>query len=101
MQTQFQYVTEQAKKYNQFVEQPATLLKAVNEIPQNIIEDIYKEYGDPENNFQPVNLLRAEIARELMNGVTINENLVEDIQEKIRNKEQAIFRIYQKLFLMN
>lgn len=99
MQTQFQYITEQAKKYKQFADQPATLFKAINEIPLTIVEDIHKEYGDPESNFQPVNLLRAEVARQLMNGVTINENLVEEIKEKIRNKELTYFPHLPKAFL--
>jgi 5-methylcytosine-specific restriction protein B len=99
MQTQFQYITEQAKKYRQVADQPATLFKAINEIPQTIVEDIHKEYGDPESNFQPVNLLRAEIARQLMDGVTINENLVEEIKEKIRNKELTYFPHLRKAFL--
>ena len=99
MQTQFQYITEQAKKYRQVADQPATLFKAINEIPQTIVEDIHKEYGDPESNFQPVNLLRAEVARQLMNGVTINENLVEEIKEKIRTKELTYFSHLSKTFL--
>jgi hypothetical protein len=32
-------------------------------LPKNIVEEIYKEYGDPDRDFKPVNLLRAEIAR--------------------------------------
>lgn len=47
MQTQFQYITELAKKYRQIANQPATFLKAINEIPLTIVEDIHKENGDP------------------------------------------------------
>lgn len=99
MLTQFQYITEQAKKYRQVADQPATLFKAINEIPQIIVEDIHKEYGDPDSNFQLVNLLRSEIARHLMNGVTINENLFEEIKGKIRNKELTYFPNLPKAFL--
>jgi len=99
MQTQFQYIIEQAKKYSQIAEHPALLFKTINEIPQNIVGDIYKEYNDPDSNFQPVNLLRAEIARQLMNSVEINEDLVEEIKEKIRNKELTYFKHLPKNFL--
>ena len=38
MQTQFQYITEQAKQYRQFSEQQTALFNAINELPQNIVE---------------------------------------------------------------
>ncbi len=91
MQTQFQYIVDLAKKYHEYSEQPATLYKAINELPQEIVQDIYKEYGDPDNKFQPVNVLRAEIARELLNGTTITENKVEEIKARIRQKDKNYF----------
>lgn len=99
MQTQFQYITDLAKKYKQYSEQPEILYKAVNNLPQNIIEDIFEEYGDPENKFQPVNLLRAEIARQLLKGVTITEVIVDEIKERIRQKDKDYFSSLSTDFL--
>lgn len=99
MNTQFQYIVDLAKQYHQFSEQPELLFKALNEIPQSIKEDIYKEYGDPEKDFKPVNMLRAELARMLIEGVTINEKLVEDVKEHIRSKNISFFPHLNKEFL--
>lgn len=91
METQFQYITDLAKKYNQYAEHPAILYKAINDLPQDVVQEIYKEYGDPESRFQPVNILRAEVARELLNGTNITEKKVEEIKEKIRTKDKKYF----------
>ena len=91
METQFQYITDLAKKYNQYSEHPAILYKALNELPQNVVQEIFKEYGDPENKFQPVNVLRAEVAREILKGTNITEAKVEEIKEHIRQKDKEYF----------
>jgi 5-methylcytosine-specific restriction protein B len=91
METQFQYITDLAKKYQHYSDQPAILYQAINDLPKEIVQEIYNEYGDPENSFQPVNILRAEAARELLNGVTISETKVEEIKEKIRQKDKEYF----------
>ena len=57
MQTQFQYIIDLAKLYNGYSEKPDTLFEAINNLPKPVIEDIFKEYGDPERDFKPVNLL--------------------------------------------
>jgi 5-methylcytosine-specific restriction protein B len=100
MQTQFQYIVDLAKKYHEYSEQSTTLYKAINDLPQDIIQDIYKEYGDPDNKFQPVNLLRAEVARELLNGITITEDKVEEIKTRIRQKDKNYFPHLSADFLM-
>jgi 5-methylcytosine-specific restriction protein B len=99
MKTQFQYIVDLSKKYHGYSEQPTTLYKAVNDLPQEIVQDIYDEYGDPEKKFQPVNLLRAELAREILKGTTITENKVEEIKEKIRQKDKTYFSHLSSDFL--
>ena len=84
---QFQYIIELAKQFNLYSEKPAELFVAINKLPKSSIEDIFKEFGDPEREFKPVNLLRAEIARKLLQGETITANLLEEVKEKIRNKD--------------
>jgi len=99
MQTQFQYITDLAKQYHALSEKPDILLDSVNKLPQNIVEDIYKEYGDPESKFQPVNLLRAEIAKLLLQGTSITFQTIEDIKERIRQKDKLYFNSLSKEFL--
>jgi 5-methylcytosine-specific restriction enzyme B len=99
MQTQFQYIIDLAKQYNSFEANPDTLFKAINNLPKNIVEDILNEYGDLDRDFKPVNLLRAEIARRLLNGVVITETLVKEIKDKIRQKDVTYFNDYNEEFL--
>lgn len=91
MQTQFQYIVDLAKEYNGYSENSEVLYTTLNNLPDEVITEIYKEYGNPENRFQPVNLLRAEVARQILNRVPINADFVNDIKAKIRNKDLAYF----------
>lgn len=86
METQFQYITDLAKQYKAYTDQLSILFTAINNLPISAIEEIYKEYGDPDRDFKPVNLLRAEISRRLLQGETIDEVLIAEIKEKIRSK---------------
>lgn len=91
MQTQFQYIVDLAKQYNGYAENPDVLYMALNNLPDEVITEVYRDYGNPENRFQPVNLLRAEIARQILNKVYINADFVNDIKDKIRNKDIEYF----------
>jgi len=91
MQTQFQYIIDLAKQFKTYSDQPDILFKSINDLPIKILEDIYKEYGDPDRDFKPVNLIRAEVARRLLNGETVSEVLVTEIKEKIRTKDITYF----------
>jgi 5-methylcytosine-specific restriction protein B len=99
MEAQFQYIATLARKYREYSEHSGELFQALNDLPEHIVQDIYHEYGDPERKFQPVNVLRAEVARELLNGVEINEAKVEEIKEHIRIKDKAYFSHLPAYFL--
>ena len=99
MQTQFEYITDLAKQYRGYTENPILLYAAINSLPQNIVEDIYKEYGDPDRDFKPVNLLRAEIARRILQGEIASEALVNEIKDNIRTKNVDYFNHYKENFL--
>src|SRR5690606_37846979 len=55
------------------------------------VKVIYDNYANPENGLRPVNLLRAEVARLMLDGITISPKLVEEIKEKIRSKQLEAF----------
>lgn len=99
MQTQFQYVTDLAKQFRMYSDQPDLLYSAINSFDQKVVEDIFKEYGDPDRDFKPVNLLRAEVARRLLQGQPASEELVIEIKNKIRTKDLAYFSHYKEGFL--
>jgi len=99
MQTQFQYIVDLAKIYKSYSDDQNLLYKAINELQQDILKDIYNEYGDPEKKFQPVNLLRAEVARQLLEGTQISKEVVENIKEKIRARDLNYFNHLDPSFL--
>lgn len=92
METQFEFLKELAFRYNQFSENPKLLIEELNNLPKATLEEIYIEYGDYENKLQPVNLLRAEVARLLLNGERISEESIEQIKNEIRFNENNYFK---------
>jgi MoxR-like ATPase len=98
MQTGFQLIVSQAKNFRRLYEQPALLFKTVNELPRHEIEIIFKNVADAAKPFHPVNLLRAEIARQLLEGTVITPEIVEEIKEKIRQKDKIYFSRLSKDF---
>jgi 5-methylcytosine-specific restriction protein B len=99
MQTQFEYIINLAKQYAAYSENPSSLFSAINALNKNHIQDIFNEYGDPERDFKPVNLLRAEIARRVLQGEIVDESLVNQIKDKIRTKDLNFFSHYKPDFL--
>ena len=99
METQFQYIISLSKQYHKYTEDNGSLFSAINALPESVVNEIYGEYGDPESDFKPVNLLRAEIARRLLQGENITENLVNEVKEKIRSKDVEYFNHYKESFL--
>ncbi|WP_338812582.1 AAA family ATPase [Bernardetia sp. Wsw4-3y2] len=100
MQKQFDYIVNLAKEYHNYKEDSDALFLALNNLSANELEDIHKEYADPERSFQPVTLLRAEVARLLLEGKKVNQELVEVIKEKIRNKDKTYFSSYKENFVL-
>lgn len=90
METQFQYITNIAKQYQIYSEDENALFEALNKLPNNVLEDIYAEYGDTES-FQPVNLLRAEIARLRLMGGEITRESIEQLKTAIEARDAAPF----------
>ncbi|MCX6321070.1 MAG: EVE domain-containing protein [Bacteroidia bacterium] len=99
MEAQIEYIRNLAKLYKKYFEQPETLYEDLNRLPKEVLEDTFKEYGDPERRFQPVALLRAEVVRQLLNGKKATEELTELIKEKIRTKDKAYFSSYNQRIL--
>ena len=90
MNDQIQYIAELAKKYKTYTEQSAELFEAINKLDETSLNSIYNEYSDSER-FQPVNLLRAEVARQLLDGFEIGKETVEEIKKKIRERDLNYF----------
>lgn len=91
MEIQFQYITKLAVEYKLFTGNPSELFRAINQLSEPTIQDIYNEYNEAKFGFQPVNLLRAEIARQLLDGNEVSEDSVEQIKNHIRQKDTNYF----------
>lgn len=96
MQTQFEFIRQLASQYKPYVEQSEELYEALNALREGEAQEIFDEYGAAGSKFQPVNLLRAEAARQLLNGNKLTPSLVDEIKERIRQKDTVYFRHYQK-----
>jgi 5-methylcytosine-specific restriction enzyme B len=91
MQTQIDFILTLASRYHTFVEHPPSLFDAVNQLPDDTLKAIYETYTDPDRRYQPVRLLRAHIARQLLAGVELDKSLIENIKERIRAKDREYF----------
>lgn len=100
MEQKFQYIVQVAKKYQSYVDHGQELFNQLNNLPSSIIRDVYKEYGDSYTRLQPVNLLRATIAKKiLLDNETITAQLIEDIKEQIRTRNTNYFSDLPENFL--
>lgn len=90
MQTQLTHLQQLASQYHIYVENPEALYQALNKLEKAALQEIAAQYGDPERNFQQVNLLRAEAARRLLDGQSIDNALVEEIKQRIRDKDTVV-----------
>lgn len=99
METQLQYIHNLAKQYKIYFDQPNTLYEDLNKLEKGVIQDVIREYGDPDRKFQPVALVRAEVARKILSGVQINESVTEEIKQRIRNKDRSYFSHCSPLLL--
>jgi 5-methylcytosine-specific restriction enzyme B len=99
MESQFKYLVDLATTYKDYSDSPEKLFHAINKLPDNLLREIFDEYGDPENAFQPVNLLRAEIARQLLDNTNVNQALVDKVKESIRLKDAKYFKSYSPKLL--
>jgi 5-methylcytosine-specific restriction enzyme B len=99
MEAQIEYIRNLAKQYKKYFEQSETLYEDLNKLPKDVLEDTFREYGDPDRKFQPVALLRAEVVRQVLNGQKATNELTELIKEKIRTKDKSYFSSYNPRML--
>jgi 5-methylcytosine-specific restriction enzyme B len=90
--SQFEYILNLATEYNELQGNRENLFTALNDLPERVIKDVFEEYSVIKADFQPVNILRAEVARKLLEGEKFSNNLLEDIKEKIRSKDVEYFK---------
>ena len=96
METQFKYIVDLAKQYKIYSEQPSELYNAINALPKEVIQAVYNKYSSSNGELAVVRLLRAEIAGELLKGTKLNQDILDEIKRKIKNKETNYFKHINK-----
>ena len=86
MDKQISYINQLARQYNEYVNDENSLYQALNELDKESLLSITKEYGDPDRDFRPVNVLRYEAVRLLNKGERLSQVLLESIKANIREK---------------
>jgi 5-methylcytosine-specific restriction protein B len=91
MQTQIDFILNLASLYHRYVEHSETLFQAVYELPDEVLKRVYESYTDPDRRYQPVRLLRADIARQLLAGEELDKEMIERAKERIRERDTKYF----------
>ena len=91
MEKEFNYILNLAKQYYEYSQNSEALFSAVNELSNLDLESIYSQYYIDTKTFQPVNLLRADIARKLISGLKINMEIINEIKNNIRKRNFTYF----------
>jgi|AntRauTorcE11898_2_1112593.scaffolds.fasta_scaffold01254_4 5-methylcytosine-specific restriction protein B len=88
MEKQFEYLIKLAKEYRIYDKEDQALFEALQSLDQDKLRSVYDKYGDPENRYQPVNMLRAEVAGKLLNGEDVIPETIEEIKSNITDKKR-------------
>lgn len=99
IEKQFEYIIEIAKTYHHYQERTDELFRAINNLQGNTAQEVFDEYWNDELKFQPVNLLRATIAYNLLQGQHIDELLIDEIKNNIRKRNKEYFSFPTEKYL--
>lgn len=99
MEKQFEYIQKLSTLYYEYNNNQELLYNTLNSLDKEQLKIINNEYGNQEKSFAPVNLLRAEVSRQMLDGKKLDNDLVENIKQKIRDKDISYFEIYNENIL--
>ncbi|WP_373550000.1 AAA family ATPase [Haliscomenobacter sp.] len=89
MQAEFEYLQQLAQQYHQFSEDPAQLYAHLERLDQQTMQNLLNKYQ--QLPFQPIQLLRTECLRQLLTQQKIDSGKVEEIKQRIRQKNRSYF----------
>ena len=89
MQAEFEYLQQLAQQYQQFSEDPAQLYAHLERLDQLTVQNLLNKYQ--QLPFQPIQLLRTECLRQLLTQQKIDSGKVEEIRQRIRQKNRSYF----------
>lgn len=80
MNDELNYIIALGKKYKEYDENHDKMFEDLNSVSEDVLNDIIEDYTGSGINFRPVKLLRAEIARLLLFGESIDAQKIEEIK---------------------
>ena len=89
MQAEFEYLQQLAQQYQQFSEDPAQLYAHLERLDQQTVQNLLNKYQ--QLPFQPIQLLRMECLRQLLTQQKLDSGKVEEIKQRIRQKNRSYF----------
>ena len=89
MQAEFEYLQQLAQQYHQFSEDPAQLYAYLGHLDQATVQSLLNKYQ--QLPFQPIQLLRMECLRQLAEQQKIDATKIEEIKQRIRQKNRSYF----------
>jgi len=92
MKQSIEIIQKYAKELKKLEENESYLFEQLNNLDIEIINQLIKNYTSEQ--FKPVNLLRLEILNTLKENIALTPELIEDIENKIINKDKAYFSKY-------
>lgn len=90
MQIEFEHLQQLAQQYHQLSEHPDQLLAYLNQWKPSHIQELLKKYDQP-SSFSPIQLLRMECLRQLLTDSKLNLDKIEEIKQRIRQKNRTYF----------
>ncbi|MFV0187804.1 EVE domain-containing protein [Empedobacter falsenii] len=99
MELQLNYLINLSKDYKRLEDNDQHLFDRLNHIDQHILNNILDDYNPSNTDFKPVNLLRYHIAKLLLNGETINNEVVDKVKEQIINHNKEEFPYLENKYL--
>lgn len=90
MQAEFEYLQQLAQQYHQLSENPTQLFDYLSKWDKTHLQGLLEKYDLP-SAFSPIQLLRMESLRQLLAGQKLDLAKIEEIKQRIRQKNRTYF----------
>jgi len=97
MNKSIEIIQKHARVLKKLEENEIYLFEQLTYLNAEIVKQLIKNYTS--EHFQPVNFLRLEILNNLKKNITLTPELIQELKDKIKNKDRAYFSKYSESLL--